>query len=525
MGSGMSMAMRINARMRRGSPTVGMPLVLGTVVVLGACSGSRAGVAPGPAPVPPPVAAGSGHVVDDHTGSGRVSDDPAYPYPPLSRALSASAVPHSEARASTGNASTAQSPAAIATPGPTAPLATPDEPVSVALDLETARREVQSWLDPQHDPVVEQSFYVWRPDLYDAWPSDFPDDWGPEYAGRKSFVDFVAGLSPPQIPLERKPGVLAVVLASTLGLGGSETDGFRDMSCAPVGANDREHVLGVFDAESGWLVAASPDAHPDLLNALARTASRTVQVVLPTWMPPTPYPWSGPPVAMAPTTDPTPRPTFPPDADAPIALATGQVPVALSQASTSIPLVPGAWWAYDVTTRWGGVSWNSGIVTHTIDAAWRVADDAMLVHTRTDAAYRHLSPLPGLPIGQSWDNLTWRYLTPHGELLHGSSLAEMRGTDQPERGPELLRMRLPLGESLQWLRRLEPVAEEFAVPAGEFDGCVTMAETMSAATQVERVFCPGVGDVRVLTPFCGGEYGGYSYVQLRDFRVPQVVLR
>jgi hypothetical protein len=364
--------------------------------------------------------------------------------------------------------------------------------VVVAVGLAEVESEVLSWLDPTRGPRIEWSRYLQADVLVTAighWPVS--DQWSGEV--NLLNVDRVAG--PVIAVLATTRGLDMYYIWSAVGLKNGPS------ACAPLPSRDRETVLAVFDAVTGERLAALlvrrdwPVAIPDFLVRQAPVSttvdppSRRPVVVVPTA---TPWPWS--------FTTATPPPTEPsPGAR----LTRATLPESLRGTFESYPLVPGTWWSWRLVDRVGGVRWRVTIITETVEAAWRVADDGVAVRSRIDAHL--LTPTNRGDYRPTYLTPRWRYVW--SRMIAGTR-ADAIGSASDSMGDDVL----PGASEIPAEALLSPWSDndvgytgyiDLAAPgtkvettAGVFDDCHVVSIQGGASFGTERAFCAGVGYVR-----------------------------
>jgi hypothetical protein len=383
--------------------------------------------------------------------------------------------------------------------------------------LEDAKREVLSWLDPEGSPRVDAAYYMTESRMRDVGLDD-------EDAFVRAFNYWLPADATP-FPDGGAPRLLVVVTASQR----VEEWEYTDQHRAEGPISGRTRIVAVFDATTGEKLTAATFG-PDTATKLARlTASGRSQLRDVT------------PLAMSTATTGTPRPrrtdTFPrlpSDATTLRPLAAGEVPAALADAVRAVPYVNGARWEYRFPRSFwvvGDVRWTRHVITRTIDAAWQIAPDAMLVRQRQQISKGgHLD-------GDHPPTKYW-FVFPEGIVgdLGQASVAEARGTLaapkatwEPGTRPKVEInevLRLPLRAPDIWANWWFAVQGRgsVAVRAGNFASCFSVEGRTEGGAGDGSVgwLCPGVGHALYMVMHRGPSYGQTDTMELREYSIPPI---
>jgi hypothetical protein len=418
---------------------------------------------------------------------------------------------------------------ATATPTIT-PSPTPTGPYTPAavMRLEDAERTVLGWLDPERSPRIEAAYYVTEGQMHDAGPDENSAfNWRANWGDRST-----------PFPGLDSPRLLLVIMASTQGMDMRDVSGLEEGRprelfnedvewpnwCNPVRESRRQSLVTVFDAATGEQITEVLIADPETAESLARLAALGRERLR-----------GATPLATATTTEtmtPVPaswhrQPTPPADLASLRPLEVGEVPAALVETVREVPLVKGAEWVYDHVTQGFGVYWTRDVVTRTIDAAWEIAPDAMLVREL------HQSSAGDRPVHDP----SWRYWFVYPEGITGdqgrATIAEARGTlaapqatfpwgNQPKvslEQPLPIPLRAPdlRGASFQVVR--EALLE---VPAGAFRSCFVTTQSEGGGSGSTNWVCRGVGTALYEAQRCFGTSGGTENMELLRYRIPEI---
>jgi hypothetical protein len=399
--------------------------------------------------------------------------------------------------------------------------------------LEDASKEVLSWLDPRRAPRIEREFFVTERDVMEVNPAAGMYDW---FA-----PDEIGSLDAP-FPDAGSQRLLVVVVASSQGMdiyhmagqhaGQFPSSSNRDLewpggTCFPVPSTRRQRLLAIFDAASGSLVGAGPVSDPDQDRELSQLAKSGQSQLVGA----TPLPRSSPtavsPRASTGSATQPPLPDLPRDASAPKPLARGEVPAALLDLVREYPLVHGAQWVYRRADHSNNVRSSHGVITNTIDAAWQIAPDVMIVREQR---------VGSAGIERRWYNRPSRFwfVFPEGIVgdLQGATLDAAREalrepaspTSTASPRPEIsIREALPipprLTERVDYGREIQR-EEAMNAPAGTFPSCHLIRDILNAGNSSASWLCRGVGYVRHEYPGCSTMYGSHMTLELIRYTLP-----
>jgi hypothetical protein len=402
------------------------------------------------------------------------------------------------------------------------------------MPLADAEQVVLSWLDPTRAPRVDQSFYVTEGDVYAVAPNEGVYGW---------FVPDEIANYPTPFPAAKSPRLLAVVMASSQGMDvlhqAGQHPGQRPSSsnadrewpggtCFPVPSSRRQQIMAMFDATTGQQVGASPVFSQQRYDALIELSGVGREQLADA----TPLASRTPAMTELPPTGPIDisLPTLPAGAASPQPLGAGEVPAALVDAVREYPLVRGAQWVYAMVGHLDNIHWTRHTVTSTIDAAWQIAPDAMLVRERREVSAGGELPWYGAP-AKYW------YVFPEGVAggLGGAAVPTARAalatvispaTEQGGRPKivlgEVIRIPLRAPDRSDYRREIER-EEPIAGPAGRFPSCFVVREPLNAGNSSAGWLCRGVGYVRFEYPGCTTMAGSHTTMELQRYSIPRVV--
>jgi hypothetical protein len=446
---------------------------------------------------------------------------------PTATPLPTATIPPSATPAATATRTATTKPSATPSATPTYSL-TP----AAVMSLADAERQVLGWLDPTRARRIDASYYVTEGEVRAVAPAGGVYDW---------FVpDEIAAYDTP-FPVADSPRLLVVVLASSQGMdvlhqagqhaGQNPSSSNADRrwpgaTCFPVPASRRQQVMAMFDATTGHEVGASPIFSEERQRQLVRLARAGRKRLA-----------GGTPLASATPTETeippavpsdVPLPTFAPDAATPRPLARGEVPESLVAAVREYPLVNGAQWVYRMVSHRDNIHWARHVLTSTIDAAWQIAPDAMLVRERQEVSAGGELP---------WYNGSSRYwyVFPEGVAggLNGAAIPKARAalaTVTPAAMAqggwpkiavgEALRFPLRAPERLDYTREMER-EEPMRGPAGSFPACFVVRDVLGGGNSSAGWLCRGVGYVRFEYPGCSTMYGAHTTMELLRYTIPR----
>jgi hypothetical protein len=467
---------------------------------------------------------------------------------PTETLTATSAVRPPTAAATTSAAVTATT--AVATPSAWAdhrPAEPPPGPVTVTLTLDEAEREVLSWFIPINEARIDRSFYVTTEDACVARGAPTEP---------VSLLDLtlrvdVCAPDPDNLVVNHvRAEAYLIVAASFRGFDimyPGRTTGRVAGPCDPVSHETRAPFLAWFDATTGRYLGYEPLTGPAGAEALSwyRSVVADEGVGRRGFANARRMPGQGSPIeatataaaarstAMERESPATPHPTssLPAGSDPARALRVGEVPSALADVVSVVPLVPGAWWRYRITAVSNSVHWLQTTYTESIAAGTRLAPDLAAVRSRAETDLAIADPGWISPWG-SGGTASVRFLAPDG-VLH--PLGDIKPHTpikewlslQPDwgAGAPIHSVRLPLraGEVYNYWWRSD-TAVDVSVPAGHFDNCTVTMEMFNAGNTTAHWLCPGVGYVRHEAPGCSSMHSGYRVYELEDYFVPRMTL-
>jgi hypothetical protein len=270
----------------------------------------------------------------------------------------------------------------------------------------------------------------------------------------------------------------------------------------------------MFDASTGQRVVAEVVRNSDraavesLREHVASHPPRVVSAGTPTT---TPTP------SITPTSaEPTPTSTLPASR---IDLTVENLPPSLEATFDAYPLWPGTWWVWRVTGRNAGVSWTGAVVTETVDAAWLVGPDEVLVRSTTET---HVIADGAYDVGpEAFAHPTiWRHVAPDG--VFPSADAENRQWPEPRthEGVALELWSEPLGGWMgeQNLGRVSDPSVTVVAGNRRYEDCRLLEVVGGAQWGTFRWFCPGVGYTRTELYACSVTLNAYfELIELVDW--------
>jgi hypothetical protein len=412
--------------------------------------------------------------------------------------------------------------------------------------LEDAKSEVLSWLDPMRSPRIEEAFYLTEAEAQRVTPDE-----GYYYF----FVPDEVTYYETPFPSAESQRLLAVIVASSQGMDilhqagehagqtASSSNVEREWpgaTCFPVPASRRQRVVAMFDAATGKQIGAGPvfsrESYAKIMG-LAAVGRTQLAEATPLSIPTSTEPSTDTPpqsiststglgAGTAPPADPS-LPTQPAGAGTPRPLARGEVPSALLDVVRDYPLVNGSQWVYRMVSHGNNVRWSRQTVTRTIDAAWMLSPEVMLLRQRQQASGGAQLP---------WYNEPTQYLYVFPEGISGNingmsiesaraALATMAPpTKEPDGWPKLpigdaIRFPLRAPERVDYTREMER-QEPIAVAAGTFPSCFVVRDILNAGNSSAKWLCRDVGFVREEYPGCSTMHGGHTTLELLRYSIP-----
>ena len=423
-----------------------------------------------------------------------------------------------------------------ATPTPQAPPT-----LAAAMRLADAEAEVLSWIDGHHQPRIERSFYVTEAEAYDAKPDSLPHHW---------FTP--SEINPPKnaFPDPESQRLLVVVEVSNQGIdifhqagqhaGQTPSSGNQELvwpggACIPVPAARRQRVIAIFEAETGHYIGGGPitpyhgiDEALDRLFLSARSSVEGLALLSTPRATSTRKPTAS---SQQSDTGSRPLPALPKDADPPRELALGEIPSGLEEVVREYPLLLGSRWVYQVTSHHNNLRWKRWTFTSTIEAAWQVAPDVMMIRERREASAKGRDPLP-------WtvNEDGYQFVFPNGIAgeLETATLAQAREDLQSTpiaynsreyNWPRLtirdvLKIPIQTPERLDYWREIQSKSA-ISGPSGSFEDCVIVRDIINAGNSSAAWLCSGVGYVRFEYPGCSAMYGSHIVMELIDYSIPE----